>query len=62
MPPSFRDGQAVKVVLDAKTDYPSACNALETLLLHEALVDTALFHGLLRALRKVAGLFAPCAR
>ncbi|KAJ4473654.1 gamma-glutamyl phosphate reductase [Lentinula aciculospora] len=32
--------KAVRVVLDSKTDYPAACNASETLILHESVVHT----------------------
>lgn len=32
--------KSVKVVLDAKTDYPAACNAVETLLIHSATLTT----------------------
>jgi len=35
--------KAVKIVKDAKTDYPAACNAMETLLVHEKLVDNQVF-------------------
>ena len=33
---------AVKVILDSKTDYPAACNSLETLLVDETALDTVL--------------------
>ncbi|KAJ6620663.1 glutamate-5-semialdehyde dehydrogenase [Mycena sp. CBHHK59/15] len=32
--------KAIRVVLDSKTDYPSACNSTETLLVHESLLDS----------------------
>lgn len=31
--------QAVKIIIDAKTQYPSACNAMETLLVEESVFD-----------------------
>lgn len=42
---------AVRIVTESKVDYPSACNALETLLLHKSLVATPTFERLISALR-----------
>eukprot|EP01147_Barroeca_monosierra_P010226 gene10226-2382_t len=44
--------KAVNVVVDAKADYPAACNAMETLLFHRDLVNTDIFTDVLRALKK----------
>lgn len=33
---------AVKVIVDSKTDYPAACNSLETLLVHQSVLKSVL--------------------
>lgn len=45
---------AKRVVVDAKIDYPAACNAMETLLVHEDLVKNKEVNKILDAL-KIAG-------
>jgi len=44
--------KAIKIVLDAKTDYPAACNAMETLLVHESLLSKDTFYLVCQALKK----------
>merc|ERR1719435_544658 len=43
--------KAVKIVLDAKTDYPAACNAMETLLVHESLLGNEIFYQVCQVLK-----------
>ncbi|EFJ17662.1 hypothetical protein SELMODRAFT_444883 [Selaginella moellendorffii] len=42
---------ATKIAIDSKVDYPAACNAMETLLVHEDLVDTGGLETLASALK-----------
>ena len=39
------------LVIDSKCDYPAACNAMETLLIHKDLVGTQTFQDILNNLR-----------
>ena len=44
--------QAVAIILDAKTDYPSACNACETVLFHESTLSGRILNEVLQSLRQ----------
>jgi len=43
--------KAIRVIVDAKTDYPAACNALETLLVHKDWVGTQTLSDVINALK-----------
>ncbi|XP_076260644.1 delta[1]-pyrroline-5-carboxylate synthase isoform X1 [Rhynchophorus ferrugineus] len=44
--------KAMKIIRDAKCDYPAACNAMETLLIHEDLMNTDFFADVCSVLKK----------
>jgi len=49
--------KAVPLIVDSKTDYPAACNAMETLLIHKDVADKSqeIFDGLKKAKVKLHG-------
>ncbi|KAI4459203.1 glutamate semialdehyde dehydrogenase [Holotrichia oblita] len=44
--------KAINIIRDAKCDYPAACNAMETLLIHEELMDGDFFSDVCNMLKK----------
>lgn len=43
--------EAIKIAIDSKCNYPAACNAMETLLIHRSVVNTELFKTLCNELQ-----------
>ncbi|XP_064399418.1 delta-1-pyrroline-5-carboxylate synthase-like isoform X2 [Halichondria panicea] len=44
--------KALNVVVDSKCDYPAACNAVETILLHKSLLNSSIFQSVIAALKE----------
>ncbi|XP_020280747.1 delta-1-pyrroline-5-carboxylate synthase [Pseudomyrmex gracilis] len=44
--------KALKIIKDSKCDYPAACNAMETLLIHESLMNNSFFSDVCSMLHK----------
>lgn len=53
---------ATRIVIDSKCDYPAACNAMETLLIHKDLLGTQSFQDILNGLRHERVVVHPAPR